>query len=310
MSVYEEKEYLEFEERVDGCRESKSNILVVSVAGFGLSEFGRTYVERRKNNGVKMLTDLEGDVGDFNLLNFRFSDDVDALNKVDKIVLKSGPLKKFCVLLNQPGLLNSDLYQKSYIKNHIYVQHYVKALNFDDSSEMILRLNGKLTTDKVRQIYKQSGGIASLIKVLTVGGDENIINNYCKSIVHSIFGCNEDLLELIGLKKNGKFISEILLSLPIDKSFSIEITPDLKIFENGKFSGKLNIVEKKILEEMIKNPDQFINNEKISDIKWGEGKYEKFSDQAINKAMHRIGAKLKKHKITTVWKTGYKLENL
>jgi len=46
----------------------------------------------------------------------------------------------------------------------------------------------------------------------------------------------------------------------------------------------------------------------VSDIKWGIGKYDEFSDQAINKQMRRLSQKFSKFTIVTIPKVGFEIQ--
>jgi DNA-binding response OmpR family regulator len=86
----------------------------------------------------------------------------------------------------------------------------------------------------------------------------------------------------------------------------LKLNFDLSFEEDGVESQtKLTLAEKRILEELVKNEGQ-ITREKIADFKWGEGSYDEFSDQAINKAVKRLNVKLTKYRLKAILGVGYK----
>jgi len=183
-------------------------------------------------------------------------------------------------------------------------------------------LDSSITTKSIQKLYKLSGGIGRLLKYLILNSVsltvklEDLINSenfssVLESTVSVVAKCREDDLEKIGIMKQGLFQSEIVETYfkmnPKEKRLSIVIEKDLTFSEDGRsLVHKLTKTEKQVLAELIS--ESMISREKIADFKWGEGSYDEYSDQAINKTMQRLANKLREHVIIPIPKVGYKIK--
>ena len=94
---------------------------------------------------------------------------------------------------------------------------------------------------------------------------------------------------------------------PHENNEAIVINKDLTFIEEGEArETPLIKAERDILEHLLS--EGVVTREKVADFKWGDGSYDNFSDQAINKTIQRLNKKLIKHRITAIPKVGYKLE--
>mgnify|MGYP001586548526 CR=1 FL=1 len=147
-----------------------------------------------------------------------------------------------------------------------------------------------------------------LLEIVNIGALKESLSSTIKVIAR----CDEETLQHLSLKEEGKYRSTIIQYLFDSKQFSqkpnIKIYPDFRFEEDGVTSTTLlTKTERNILEYLL-NEDYVIDKEKVADIKWGEGSYDKYSDQAIAKTVRRLDQKLKKCTIKTLPKRGYKLE--
>lgn len=169
---------------------------------------------------------------------------------------------------------------------------------------MIIEDLGIKMADKDKQeIFEKSQGIAKLVKFLAVNRQrykEEDKEPVLAPIEEAARGCPNDLLIRFGLNREGVLSGT-------DSGLGISINFDLSFEEEGvKSDEKLSRIERDILIFMTANGGE-IAREKVADFKWGEGKYDEFSDQAINKTMRRLSGKLSLHQIETIPKVGYKL---
>ncbi len=88
--------------------------------------------------------------------------------------------------------------------------------------------------------------------------------------------------------------------------FDIKIDKFLDLYEIGEKTSTLGKFEAMLLEYLIDNGG-VITKDKISEIKWGDGGFAGFSDDAIKKTMLRLGDKMKKYKLSAIHGYGYKL---
>ena len=139
--------------------------------------------------------------------------------------------------------------------------------------------------------------------------DGGLIDAVIEPILKVVSRCSPADLEKLGLVENGKIKSKLLAGNVglSNKDLDIKVAFDLSVTEAGQSTGeRLTQTEANILRIMVTDSGE-ITKEGVSNIKWGEGKYDALSDRAINKAMRRLSEILVKHKIITIPKVGYKI---
>lgn len=165
---------------------------------------------------------------------------------------------------------------------------------------------------ELARIYRLTGGVGKWVKWFLVHPEESEDFKLVLEPTARLIGeCSDEQLKKLGLWENGGWKGEILAKYFQEnqrrKRWEIEITADLSVVEKGQASGvRLTKLEAEILGQMAKN-EGVVTKEGVSDLKWGEGKYDKFSDQAINKGMRRLDKKLKVYTVKTIPGYGFKL---
>lgn len=311
MAIYDQKQYREFFEYIDNQIKTVFNGLVVTLPGMGLSYFIKSYLaeEKRKVDYYSFVPDkLENE---FSVIECG-SDNIFLLEKIDGL-LKKYLNKKIILCINQPYIIETEKFKGSFFGQHNYSVYYLKKADFESCSDLCKEIKPMLSNLEVKQIYELSGGVRKAIKYfclnfdkhLAISDDETKLNKL-KAILQptadAMAKCSNEILTCIGISKDNP-IYKIKPKLTVD----IDIRNDLTFLERNRSNpNKLTKLEKNILEYLISH-DLFMSKEEVSDIKWGEGKYDSYSDQAINKAMNRLNKKLMFHQIKTITKSGFKL---
>lgn len=315
MSVYQQNSYKDLEEVLEKHRNLRSNVLLLTLPGLGGGHLCKSYWE--KNKDKVSYIDSDGDkLAGFNLLNFGLDRKPGDILIAERYVKEASLDNKFAILVHDPSLIQGKEYRGSYLSNHVYENYYLGARRLEDIELMIDEIDSKLDKDDVKKIYELSGGIAQLAKYLAVNWsrspnfDNKEIDNILEPMIKVIHKVDQDELVKLGIVDNdGKLISRILAEkIEIKPKANIKINFDLSFEEDNKASGeKLTVTEKQILEKMKQNGG-ILTKEEASDIKWGEGKYDDYSDQAINKTMRRLDEKLNIYTVQTVPKIGFVLK--
>lgn len=284
--------YQQLKEEIDKARGQGYNLMVVSVPGMGGSYLLRKYAS--ENSEVTYINKPAEVLGKFNLIDLAM--DLEAgLGKVaDDFGRSLGMDQKMVLLVNTPYWLDSNEYQESYLSGHIYKMFWLKTVSQSELGE---------------EMYQLSGGLPQLVKYLKAGGDREAMRGIVEPILRVISKCSDKDLEKLGIKNNGVLVSQILRDYQPTESGGIKINFDLSVVEDGTVGEKLTVVEAEVLRKMLGQEGQ-ISKEEVSDIKWGEGKYDQFSDQAINKTMRRLNDKLKKYEVETIPKVGFRLKRI
>lgn len=303
---------------LDEARKTCSNLLVVALPGFGLNSYFKKYQDQ--NNRVAIITPDNTEISDFNLIIMSSVWGGSIFSSIDSILRQANPSQKFCLGTTRPWIIHSPEYTSSYLSKHLYKTVWLKPYDSEDSAVIAKSYNRNLSNSDINKIHALSGGIPQLIKYLSINNkmlksdidtlvaDHNL-GHILSPIVDAIQKTPVEYLEKLGaLDANKVLVSNLLSafseSTPVS-GIAIQIGFDLSIKENGvNYGQKLTKSEAQILETMLKKSGQ-ISKEEISDIKWGQGKYDQFSDQAIHKTMSRIAGKLRVHKITTVPQVGF-----
>jgi hypothetical protein len=315
----QQRGYQEFEKELDEARKLGSNLLILTMPGLGTTHYARAYAEKRKGVKVVVVNQNE-ELDDFSILCLDFNNNSEALQTAESYFTKIGNNQKIVLVINDLTVIESKKYQESYLSTHFYRSYWAGVMNSEDVEVMAKGINSNLGKNEIEIIYQLSGGVASLVKYLAVIKDlgsyklerlikddnlRRLLNSMLKAMLKTDIG----KLAKLGLIEGDRFKSELLEwgreNRKLGRRWEIVVGAELKIKENGKESGySLTAVEREIIERML-SQDGFISKEEISDIKWGEGKYEKYSDQAIKKTMQRIEGKLTQHQIEAVRGVGY-----
>ncbi len=317
MDVYSQRAYRELEEVLEKHRKMKSNLLVVTVPGVGTSHLLKAYVERceKLGNRVAYISDYDygGKWEDLNIVDLGKNFD---LAKVEKMMMGAKLDQKMVLVISRPSLVKDG----SYLATHTYERFYVGVLDSRDA-EALIDERGMVVDEKIKKrLYEVSGGIAKIYKYFLINSEkldwkiDKLVNDeglarMVEEVVGVCRSTSEEILEKLGIKKKGVFVSWLLSNWKGEggRGINIQVDFDLGFSEDGKKSAaRLTPEEKKIIEKMVSNAGR-ITKEEVSEIKWGEGRYDKFSDQAINKAMRRLGKKLQYYRVETVVRVGYKL---
>ncbi len=301
MDLYDQEAYKEIEKVIDQHRQMKANLLLVSVPGMGGSHLLKMYAKRHPE--VVYISEKGKILGEFQLVDLGFDINPEALSVAEEYFKKADWDQKIVLLVNDPNILKKEVFKESYIPSHIYGREFLKVLSKKDIEILAKYFNEKLNNEEIERIYELSGALPQIAKFLAVNNlEDEGIETVLKSISRVINKMSESDLEKHGLKIGG-----LVSSVGANKSFDFKINFDLSFEEKGKVSEfKLSPEEKKIIEWMLEN-EGLVSKEKVADLKWGEGKYDKFSDQAINKAMRRLADKLKVYVIETVPRVGYRI---
>lgn len=314
--------YRQLELEIDRSREVKANILIVSLPGLGLNHYLKDYLAEPRNEGVIRIVSDSQKLGLYNVGIWSRSWGSKALEVFDGYLRQAQVDQKFAFGVTRPWLLDEDEFKESYLSSHIYKTVYVTVFNREDVVEIIKNRNGSIL-DLADKIYELSGGIPQLVKYLVVSYDETHLDegklrsdenlrNMLALMAESVKKCRLEVLKKTGVANNeGEIKSKLLretLTYKTVSAFEIEVGFDLTLKIDGLKTGeRVTLQEKRILEKMLSKNGR-VTKEEVSDIKWGEGKYDEYSDQAINKTMRRLSLKLTGYKISTITKVGYMLE--
>lgn len=320
MNIRSLPEYKNLEKELDRCVKVNVNFLIVTFVGYSVSFFLKKILEKKKGD-IAYINQEGQKLSKYNILDLDFSSNPNALEIVEKYIKSANLDQKFAVVINTPHILNSETFKKSYIGTHFYsVYKFIKP-SFEKTKLYVSYMGVKMNDKNINTLHNLTGGIGRLGKYLLTNtklldldskdlvNDQNIIN-LIKPIVEVYSKSDEKTLEEYGVKKDGVYTSGIINSFvennPFEAPLNLNVTPDLLLIEKDVNSNTLNNVEARIIKHVITN-ERLIEKEKIAEIKWGEGSYDKYSDQAIVKTIRRLNKKMKYYKFATISKVGYKL---
>lgn len=320
MNMSSLPEYKNLEEELDRCVKLNVNFLIVTFVGYSVSFFLKKILEKKKE-GITYINQGGQKLSKYNILDLDFSSNPNALAIVENYIKSASLDQKFAVVINTPHILTSPEFRKSYVGTHFYSIYKFKKPEFEKTSLYVSDMNQKLSKEKIQKLHNLTGGIGRLGKYLLtnpklleldskkLSSNEDIIK-LIYPIVDTYSKCFDDVLTEFGVKENGHYTSEIIDTYiknhPTEISFKINISPELNLIENNSDPIALNNVEAQIIKNIMINKG-LIEKEKIAEIKWGEGSYDKYSDQAIVKTIRRLNKKMKFYKFATISKVGYKL---
>ena len=267
MSIYSESIYKDFEKELDRCIKLKSNVLVLTVPGLGVSHLIKKYIERKRDNQISYINSSEQKLSQFNILDLNFDKDKKALEIADDYFKKATLAEKFALVVNTPYILETEEYKTSFAASHIYSTYFFKVRDFEDTRKFALEVREDLSEKDLEKIHTLSGGIGRIIKALAIKDEllnkeaeellgEESFTKLLLSTIRVIEKTNDEVLEKIGIKENGKFKGEFLESYfrlhPPKALIKIKLYDDLTFEEDGVPSPlRLLKVEKLILEEMM-----------------------------------------------------------
>jgi hypothetical protein len=323
MEVNQTPQYQAFETYLLELIQLRASSMILSFPGAGVSFFADIFIRAHKDLDVRRITTAEDELGHFNLLEFDFDKNRYAVYDVDSAFRLAKGQKHMSVVINTPHTIHTDEFKESFFASRVYKTFYFTAYEKNVSDYFARFINRQLTDDQLVKIYGLTGGISRLIKYFAVN-PEKINTNPQELLTDETFAyilsptaraiaeCEESTVQKLNLKEGVQFKSEILRQYfkvrPHESKEAIIINKNLTFEEKGQPSDKpLLKIEKDILEHLL--TEGMITREKVADIKWGEGSYDNFSDEAINKTVHRLNKKLTKHKISSIPKVGYKLES-
>jgi hypothetical protein len=304
MAVEEETGYRRLASVASDCRRFGANLMVVGLSGMGASFYLKTWA---KNEGVDYVTvapeKKEGVV---------VVDMPENSWKEWEEIYRATPRDQKLIMVVGVEKIGEESVAKNWVLGHVYKTLYLEVSSEKDIGLLANRLGLKVSSVDLSKFYGLSGGIAKLAKCLMVNGGRVVeeVEQMAGLILAEARRAREEDLEKLGVVKNGKYVSAILADLDkkMPDGLRVEVKFDLELVEDGGSGGvKVTADEKKIILEMMAN-NGMITKEKIAEIKWGEGSYDKFSDQAITMAMRRLDKKFKGYQIETVPRVGYQLK--
>jgi hypothetical protein len=320
MEFFNLNSYKKLAQLIVEQREHKTNSIILSLPGAGISYYLKKFIERNKD--VCYITSSEEPTSSFNILDLNFDSNIEAQEWCENYLKKSQPEQKFLIVINTPDIIESSNFNTSYLGRHIFNIFFFDFKDDEAIIEMAERLNITINEDHKNKITQLTGGIGRWTKyflnhqemidmpILSILENDDLIRIITPT-TEIIKRCSNELKEKLGVWENGGYKSTLLQEysklITSKQSFDIDIQPDLTLKELGENSGETLVpIEAEILKYILNN-DGVIEKEKTADIKWGKGSYDNYSDQAINKTMRRLDKKLNKYKIKTIPSYGFKL---
>lgn len=300
LSIEDQEIYKRIEELIGKSRKLGSNLVIKSFAGAGTSFILKSYA--KKHPEVAYISEENMNLGEYSV--------IDAPIEVALSYLKKADLKQKMAIVFGSG---NDYYSEEgrEIRLHTYLSGAIGARSKADTEILVKEINGDLKKDRVEDIFKLSGGIGKIAKFLAVSEDKELgQQEILEATKESLEAYLMSDLEELGIIKDGLVVSEMLRGVwdKVKEEIKIDINFDLSWEENGvRAIENLTEVEAKIIRTMLVNGGT-VSKEQVSDIKWGVGKYDEYSDQAINKTMRRLDQKMKLYRIKTIPKVGFLIE--
>lgn len=310
---------------LDSSFSQAKNSIIITIPGLGISHILKQYSTLNKVNYVDTPDSRSGLK---NIIDIDFQKNLGSIEIIDKYYRAHrsiSPKNTFVFVINTPNIIHSEDFQKSYFASHSYDYYYFRPWAESELSDFVSEQNLVLSTTQLSKLHQLSGGIVRLAKYLLFHLDllnlEDFVqlkdsNEFIK-LMHSTFETISftplELLTKLGLYKDGKFTSTIInwffenKIFVLRQNFDIKLMPDLSFYENTKLSAQFLTKFEKDLLEFLLNHENIATRDQISETKWGKDSFEKFSDQAINKAISRLNEKLSSYEIKAINKVGYKL---
>lgn len=302
--------------------DTSANFLMVSVPGMGVSHYVKRLMERETKPDLAYINKAGQKLSGYNVLDLDFDKNEQALDAAVEYLKGADVNQKFAVAVNTPFLLESEQYRKSYLASHIYGLYFFSARSREEVGVFVGDMDPSIGEAQVDKIYALSGGIGRFIKFFVFHLDlldkpvsrilgEADLQGVCLPTIRVVEQCKEEDLARLGLKRGGKWVSEVLgehfARNPAAGRFDIAVNDDLSVSEEGQVTSELSKFEADVLK-MLLGGGGVVTKEQVAEVKWGKDSYDKFSDQAINKAMRRLDEKLIKYRIRAIPRHGFKLE--
>lgn len=319
MTILDHPQFKEIANRIIEAAKKKYNLVLVSLPGSGATFFAKKLVESGLVENISYIFEENQTLNDFNILDLDFNKNTRAIDIVDKYIKESGSGQKFLIIINTPEFLKTPRFFGSIISNRIF--DYIYMPQMDMYRATIMATNGKVEFDEslLKRVLGKTGGVARLAKYFLIHKDqlefglEDLLSlGEFKTVfdptIKSIRQCDFRTLDLLGITIDGKYTSPLLNDYFIkNPKIEIEFEKGGGVTEKGKkVSENFLKHEIEILKSTLEN-EGVLTKEKVSDIRWGEDSYEKFSDQAIKKIVLRINKKLELYIFEAVPTIGYKL---
>lgn len=300
---------------------SNASGLLVSVPGMGASFYCKHLVDSLK--GVRYINEIGRELSSFNILDFDFDSDEQAITKVDEYFKKAGVDQKFLVIVNRPDFLETSKVGNTFFGRRVYKSYWFRTNDLMETGEMVRTFWADATEEDVRKIFELSGGLGRLVKLLSSNkvlmglefgelvNREEVVN-LVKPTAVVVGQISGEIGEKMGFVSDGKVVSELVRHFVKENNtmvLDISVGEDMVVVERNIKGEETTKLEKQIIEYSIGSEDNVISKEKIAEFKWGEGSYDEFSDQAVSKTMQRLNSKLKKYWFEPLPKVGYKLKS-
>lgn len=295
--------------------------MLMSVPGMGASFYCKHLVDSL--NSVTYINEVGKDLSSFNILDFDFDSDDQAITKVDEYFKKAGVNQKFLVIVNRPDFVGTDKIGNTFFGRRVYKNYWFQTNDLKETGEMARSFWVEAKEDGVKKIYELTGGLGRLVKLLSSNKElldvkfeelvkrEEVIN-LTKPTALVVSLISEELGVKMGLIIDGEIVSGLIKYFVKEnstRSVDISVGEGMMVTEKNERGEEVTKLEKQIIEYSVNSEDRVINKEKIAEFKWGEGSYDEFSDQAVSKTMQRLNSKLKKYWFEPLPKVGYKLRS-
>ena len=322
MDFYNHHQYKDFETQILKAIKGNYNILIYCLLSADAEFFIKKFIEKHKKDKFKYITRNGETLVKFNFLNMDFNNASLALNEADSYLLHSNVDQKLAVVINNLGVLNSEIFRKSVLSRRYYTDVYIKNMDLERAKILAVDCNVKVSDKVMSEILEKTGGIAILTKYFVLNLDklnldyselleDAVFKNMLWFICEHIAVCNQSHLVEFGIKCEGEFTGSIIREY--FKRNQFVLTFDISMDEDGHFREfgleNQNIflkIERNIILKANDNKGM-VTKEEISDIKWGKDSYDEYSDQAIKKTIQRINKKLEKHVFVAIPTIGYRL---
>lgn len=312
MDVFRQTNYLALSQVLNQSQQQNSHLLITSFAGSGASYLLKSYCQ--KHPTITYLDKPDQPMTRFNIYDSDTSNFDPWFAGLNYYLQSCSLDQKLAILIPDSRIFRQKQFITSDAITHLYHRYHLGAYSINDLKIFLHEINPKLSASDIKTISQLSGGIAKISKYLAINWpyspDDPQLRSILKATLDAIFFYNSSTLESLGLSAKGHFASQLLTDYLQNNHLSpcdIVLSDGLNFSENNQLNpNRLTFTEKNILSQLISNQG-FLSKEQISDIKWGQGKYDKFSDQAIHKSIRRLNRKLQKHQIQTLPKTGFQL---
>jgi hypothetical protein len=303
--------------KVNQAIATTSNLLVNTLPHLGVSYLLQLYLSSSLPSSVAYFNHLPQlpELTSFNILDLDLFNHPELIDQVCYLISRLKIDQKVCLVVNDPNLLNHPCLKE--ILDKFYIRHDFISRNFDDTKIFAREINPSLSLGQLKKIYQVSGGISRLIKFFSINPDKlNLpaLKLVLDSDLSVFIQHYQQLLKAITPETLVRFqinqstlVSYLRENIDIPLTLDIQVNADLTFSENGQLAPSLFTPEESTIVKSALLNSGVVTKEKIADIKWGEGSYDKFSDQAISASLRRLSQKLRFYNFQPIPKLGYKL---